>query len=795
MKSWRNKVAIVSIINDSFEIGRKKNALVAYGVSDYVDTCLQIVNSIHNKVTLDVLVRDSTCFKWLSRLKDQYGTHYIEILENSPREAIKRQWHLEHLPDDVTDRAILEIKLLDLRIAPKEGEKFENIILENFYSSLLTYPELPIGRLVELLEDLVTSRWEDNRKIPLNFRQYEKRLDEWKKKRKEKEFEEVIEDLRNDPKHLQQQLMNYKVVKNYPSELGERILGEKYYIFCRLPLDLKDLRIERSSVERAIYEIEIFLRNEVEVKTCEDLETLLTILSGELSIEFDIIRKAIYNLENKVTKELIEKVKDKFSAISDQISTDLKELDLIIPPIKPSAPDIVWNAEQWIKWAINEYFPYQFWLEERNQYDEEITSFSEKFSDWFYKNFIELKTSFPRILHKVVPNIYHEIRNSKEISLFIVIDNFNFKFIRDLQILFNQKNYFCKNIEGYLSMIPTETEICKKCLLSGEPERNSIRNKTYKQIIEDDWSKFMKGKKFKYLSNLGALNSIRKAEHDVYFLNYRSIDELLHKDEDELGKSHWEEVYHSFKNLTDSISDFAKRLRIAYKLSIYICSDHGSTKIQTEAPNLIDKKYYETKSEDKHHRFVVISDTQLQNLPSHVESNCYIVCKEEYGLFNNYLIAKGYSRFVRTTGKFYVHGGLSPEEAIIPFIVFRETLAKPKDLLIQLSQNIFRYSVKSNILLSIGNANDYEIINVEIDIRNSNIECKSIKVKRVGPKEKINIEIPARFKKTIDKKETEFLMVRISYQFLGKAYTQDTELSIIMKSIIQEKADLDDIFD
>lgn len=341
MKSWRNKVAIVSIINDSFEIGRKEDALVVHGVSSYVDTCLQIVNSIHNKVTLNVLVRDSTCFKWLSRLKDQYGANYIEILENSPREAIKRQWHLEHLSDDVADRAILETNLLDLRIAPKEGEKFENIILENFYSSLLTYPELPIGRLVELLEDLVTGRWEDNREIPLIFRQYEKRLDEWKEKRKEKEFEEVIEGLRNDPKLLQQRLMNYKVVKNYPSELGERILGEKYDVFRRLPLDLNDLKIERSSVGGAIDEIEIFLRNEVEVKTCEDLETLLTILSGELSIEFDIIRKAIYDLENEVTKDLIEKVKDKFSVISNQISTDIKELDLLIPPIKPSKPQIL----------------------------------------------------------------------------------------------------------------------------------------------------------------------------------------------------------------------------------------------------------------------------------------------------------------------------------------------------------------------------------------------------------------------------------------------------------------------
>lgn len=794
MKFWRNKVAIVSIINDSFEIGRKEDALVVHSVSDYVDTCLQIVHSIHNKVTLNVLVRDSTCFKWLSKLKVQYGTNYIEILKNSPREAIKRQWHLEHLPDDVTDRAILETRLLESEVVSKEGESFENIILESFYSNILTYPELPIARLTELLEDLVTRGWHNKRKIPLIFRQYEKRLDEWKEKRKEKEFETVIEDLRNDPKLLQQQLMNYKVVKNYPSELGERILGEKYDVFRRLPLDLNDLKIERPSVEKTIHEIEIFLHNEIEVKTPEDLKTLLTILSGELSVEFEATKKAIYNLGSVITKELIEKVEDKFAAISDQISADLKELDLLIPPIKPSEPQNSWNAEEWINWAINEYLPYQFWLEERNKYDEEVASYAEKFGDWFYDNFLELKTSFPRVLHKVVPDICHEIRDKEEISLFLMIDNFNFKYIEELYHLLSQHGFFCKEPQAYFSMIPTETAVCKKSLFSGEPEIRNLGNKTYEQIIQGAWSGFVGNKKFIYLPHLGALNEIREAKHDVYFLNYRSIDELLHEDEDELGKAHREEILHRLDTVVNAVINFGKRLGVEHKLTIYICSDHGSTKIQAHVSNPIDRKYYETKSENKHHRFVTLSDTQMENLPSHVESNCYVIPKQEYGLLENIIIAKGYSRFEKTTGKFYVHGGLSPEEVIVPFAVFNKIMVEPKEVLVYLSQNTFRYSVKSTIKLDIGNINEYEIVNIVIDIRNSNIKYQSPKVPRVEPKGRVQVEIPSRFKKTLNNKETNSLLIRIRYQFLGKDYIQNEEVPIVIKSMIEGKADLEDIF-
>ena len=787
-------MAIVSIINDNFELGNVQDALVVRRVSNYVDAYIQIVNAIHNNITLNVLVRDATCFKWLSRLKDQYGAECVEIWENTPRETLKRQWNLQFLPEEITNREILDAKLLELKITPKKGESLQNTILENFYSTFLTYPELPIGKVVELLEDLVPDRWRDSQKIPLIFQQYEKRLDEWKEKAKRTEIAKLIEILRKNPAHLQQKLMDYKLVRNYPSKVGERVLGESYHSFRGLNLDLECLLVERSKVDKAIHEIEFFLHNELDVKTLEDLEALLSITSGELSVEFDAVNKATHNLDNIITKELIEKVKDEFATISDQITNELRELDLLIPPARPSEPQISWGPKQWIEWAIDEYLPYQFWLEERNRYDEEIASFSERFADWFYKNFIKLKTSFPRILHKAVPNICHEIRNSEGISLFLVIDNFNFKYMGDLRTLLNQRGFFCEEPQGYFSMIPTETEVCKKSLLSGEPERKSLGNKTYERIIEEDWSGFIGSKKFVYLPHLGALNEIRKAEHGVYFLNYRSIDELLHENEDELGKPHREEVYHRLETLVNSVISFAKRLGIEHKLSIYICSDHGSTKIQAQIPNPIDRKYYNAKSEDKHHRFVTVSDAQIKNLPSHVESNCYVIRKEEYGLLENFLIAKDYSRFAKTTRKFYVHGGLSPEEVIIPFVVFRKIMVEPKELVVYLSQNVFRYSVKSTIKFDIGNINDYEVVNIDIDIRNSNVECKSAKVARIEPKSRAQVEIPARFKKTPNKKETSCLLMRIRYQFLGKDYIQDIEPAIVIKSMIQRKVDLEELF-
>ena len=54
------------------------------------------------------------------------------------------------------------------------------------------------------------------------------------------------------------------------------------------------------------------------------------------------------------------------------------------------------------------------------------------------------------------------------------------------------------------------------------------------------------------------------------------------------------------------------------------------------------------------------------------EFQCYTLDRHKYGLDNNYLIARHYYRFLKTEDNFYVHGGLTPEETIVPFVTFRK---------------------------------------------------------------------------------------------------------------------------
>lgn len=787
----------ILLINDSYGIANEKSGIFINEISEYVDIYSKIADSIHNNSQLKVIVRDPTCFKWLSKLKDLYGDTNIEIWKNNPREALMRKWHLAYLPENVSDRDILEINLLELKITPKEGETFENIILENFYSSILTHKEFPIYKLINLLEELVVNnKWETHKNKPIVVKQYKSRLDEWLKNSKKEEYNTIIENLKNNPVSLYQKLMNLKLLNSYPNRIGESVLGSDFNIYKKLNLDLSNLVIDLKEAEIAINEIDIFLKNDIKVNSIDEIEEVLPILSGYLLLELDYLMKLVRYYKKNVNKELIEKIKDKFAAISNlkQILIKFKNLDLLVPRQAPSEPGNDWGAEEWSKWAVEEYLPYKFWLEEINEYDEKVASYSEKFGDWFFGNFIKLKTDFPRFLHKVILDIGYRIKDKSEISLLLVIDNFNYKYFSDLRDIFNKQGFFCKDSQPYFSMIPTETFVCKRSIFSGLSEINSLGNKSYDKIIKEAWAGYVGSKKFKYLSNLGALNKIKSLDHEVYILNYCNIDELFHKDEEDLGRPHREEVGYHLQNLVNAVIDFSKRLRIDRKFSIYICSDHGSTKIQSSTSSTIDRKYYKAKSENKHHRFVTITDKQLQKLPSHVESNAYVLKKEEYGLLENVIIARGYNRFKKSNGRYYIHGGLSPEEVIVPFAIFEKVLVEPKEIIIHLLKNAFRYSVKSNIELEIVNINDYEITDIAVDILNSNVESQIQRVKQISPKNKYVLEIPSRFKKTPDEKEKNFLLLKISYQIIEKMYSQQNEIPIVIKSMVEQKTNLEDIF-
>ena len=155
----------------------------------------------------------------------------------------------------------------------------------------------------------------------------------------------------------------------------------------------------------------------------------------------------------------------------------------------------------------------------------------------------------------------------------------------------------------------------------------------------------------------------------------------------------------------------------------------------------------------------------------------------------NYLISKGYYRFIKTDKSFYVHGGVTPEETIVPFAVFQKTELSIEGPKISLLDNVFRYAVKSFIKLEIVNPNDISLENVHLEVESPEISYEPATLDELPSKSVIQQKIPCRFPKGI---EADSLSLILRFEYGGEEQRFSYEFQIEMKAMMESS--LDDLF-
>src|SRR5205807_5958319 len=100
-----------------------------------------------------------------------------------------------------------------------------------------------------------------------------------------------------------------------------------------------------------------------------------------------------------------------------------------------------------------------------------------------------------------------------------------------------------------LSLIPTATKVGKAALIVGQSEQVDFHKKSYTTQVKQAWAPLIAEKKVTYLANIGELQQEHQLTHDVYFLNYLPIDEALHEDNRDSGRSHAEVIHDYLSSL------------------------------------------------------------------------------------------------------------------------------------------------------------------------------------------------------------------------------------------------------
>lgn len=775
-------------------IASKSNFTIVKDIGDYAPVCVKIRQALRgsDKKPLEIHVLNATVGDWLISWCQEYGEKRVEIKVYTARDALSEKWGIE-VPL-IKDADIINAGLLSAKVTPREGQNFENALLENYFHQIFSYPVFPPELLPGFLNELDLPKWQKNSYIQLFKRMLRTRLDQWSQKTPKQAHKAIIRWIGRDPNELRQQFGWFKVLKDYPPSLSEKLLPENSELFQQAHIDTDLLSLDGVDLAPAITEIEYYLKSIEDKITSKDAFTpLLGSVSGYLLQEYTAIEKHLLRNPEWITNDLVRKVERRFLALRAGLQSRFVHLRRLVAVPQPPKPEDSWSVDDWLNWAAGDYARYIRWLELQGKYDDEVAQSASTFADWYYQSLIELKNqSAHQFSFAALYKDYLGIVNTNKIGLVVLLDNLNYIHFPELHRLLNQQDIALMSEHPVLSLPPTATEIGKPSIIAVTGDLTDIKSRDYSKMVSKYWEERLKSnnKSATYLSKIGELQTLTVIQHDIYFLNYLQVDTILHQSDKEIGQDHSTAIQNSFKILVDAIVEFARRFQIENQLVVYVVSDHGSTRIAKDVVNVLDKKYYKGIADIKHHRYLAISDQQLNELPQVVEAQCYVFDRKKYKTEYNYLAARKYYRFAETNEDYYVHGGLTPEEVVVPFARFEFQPLEIENPTITLMQDVFRFAVKSKVEIEVGNPNECTLEN--ISIRLVGLEADEVFIDELQPKESKVITFPTVFRRELGRDKTGELNVRVQYECQEKMFEPLTKMfPVTMKSLMEVQDDFD----
>ncbi|MFC2029091.1 hypothetical protein ACFLTX_04085, partial [Chloroflexota bacterium] len=626
-----------------------------------------------------------------------------------------------------------------------------------------------------------------NRNNILLARTLQDRFESWKEKSNSTEQRQFIDWFSADPMSLHKHLMAFRVLRSYPS-IGVLQMGNAFSILSALKLQLHDLAVDENSIPEAVTQVTYQL-NEYQPNSIEELSAMVDQVSGLLWVEFETLETILLSHPDWISTTILDQMEIKFESFSLRISKRLAELRSKIRPTKPQEPDAHWNIQQMLEWAIDTYLPYQAWCSAQEQFDKEVFTLGDQFSEWLMDNWNDIQSNSKRMVFNILPNIASELNDPDLVHLILVVDNLGWSFSKILSGIFQEKGFHLQRSEPYIAMLPTETETSKKCLLSAAVGYTAIDDNTYKGILESGWVPFLnQSNTFRYISDIGRLNRVDIIDARAYVVNYLAVDKAMHKSNDEIGMSHQKHVRYLLEELVQNAMKFISKHDLEEKIRIHIVSDHGSTQIPADIQNDIDQSFYKQSGfEARSHRYLDVSNERFASLADNLKHDCFFLPANDFLLSTNVLCARRANRFLPTDKRSFVHGGLLPEEVIVPYMAFEPATVPVKDLTIVLQKSTFRYRLET-MKISIGNPNTTAIENIRLTALNSNVELDFEPIPTLSGLHDKTLETQARFKLSALPEEQTHLSLRIRFRCRGEVYAFDVKLPIEMRKMVEEKS-------
>ena len=713
--------------------------------ADYVRACYKLSSLKKSDDYLKVWVRSKNHFAWLRDFTEQIGCLSL-FEEKTALLVLAEQWNAS-LPEWLTDADVLDHNLLEINVNSKISMDFETRFLSHFLENVFQRELLSAKDLVPIIAALGSEDAKASfREHPLLIRCLETKCVQWAERSSETWIKEVCKRISEDYAQVWKSLSLWSGLHGYPGELLEYVLAPEQVLFVRkIPIDaVSDLPFETAAREQILSQIElIFAGISKQVTSSTKFQDVVGWTTGRLFQEYQLVLKILNSKQFEPNEADIESVRLKFKPCPSVSGFQLKSL---INMVKPSRPTILrkedtWGSAEWIQWATKQYLPYRTWQVHNDYYDEEVEQTVTRFSDWYIADYVSIHKDPDLSLIYCLREISSKA-SERDFTIILIIDCLPLSFMGIVDDTLRNVDLSRYGLSYRFAALPTTTEFNKAALLSGEGQ-DKVGN--YEAILKkrsaSDWS----GKQVVYLNSLKSLSEMAVPKvATIAVLNFLDGDELLHSDVESKNTTHEVELHRLFVRVAEAVNRLSQEWDGPKDLfSIYVVTDHGACRLLDEEKRSFDSSIVKKLFANEKHRYSSVDEGQENDIPENLWLLGHRFKRPFSSNKTTFFLPKGHNT-VRHVGieKGYMHGGVTPEEVIVPTARYKLVKAAWKTI----TARFLHLELEKER----GRAKFYvqRVVTLEIEIQNPNTtDIRVLRASVMSPKNDLKsfkpVEIPA----------------------------------------------------
>ncbi len=518
-------------------------------------------------------------------------------------------------------------------------------------------------------------------------------------------------------------------------------------------------------------------------------------MSGLSTAELTALTGVLDRHPDVLNADLLQQIAERFTHLPNA-SEVVQEFATRVNPAIPPLPDPAWSIEQWLRWATQEYMPYFAWIIRSGQPREHQQACASAFADW-------LVQAYPAWLNTekspVIISQYQHMRrlldrDARTLVVWLVVDGMTWWQGEHLRTACEQHSFYAQSQTVGVAALPSITTISKRVLVTGLPATeevpSSIAQAARKQLGRSGIPHHVCYTMHEGMNVLQQNNAIR-----CLVVLFNMLDKVAHETRtftDDAG------IRGYLQQLADDLAKIKRWcMQHGRALQVLIGSDHGSTLLPAnasclplprEAQDVYDIWDDDTTTQTEKHSPRAVAITDPQNLPPDVTDHWYVLEDTRYQLARPYLVPRGYA-YVAQRPFGWTHGGLTPEEVIVPLLHLAPERLQIEPVAIQLTGSL-RANQQTTLTLEVINPNQVplEVVRIQVDGVPSSSTIEHIAAVSTH---RMEITVPP-----ISTRDTELEMGwRLCYRIAGMEDEQQGKHRIPIRRLQVEDRSMDDFFD